>query len=341
MGQFAGIDAFPQLQQPVFSGLGVGKTLERGSGGTEQTDGPGELCAHDCDVAPMVARGFVLFVSRLVLLIDDHQSKILHGRKDRRARADDHPGHARREREPAIQPFALREMAVPHHAAVIRGNGLEPRPQPRHRLGCQRDLRYEKNHTAPALQRLCNCPQINLRLPRSRHTVQQRHPEFSAGQFLVERGNGRRLLGVGRMRLRRHQLAFGKVIGVSDALESPGLFADDPSFHKPDRNGRRHAQPAQDQGLLLWPELLRQQAIEPRLLRRPFLDHADFLRGEPPYHGEQLLLLESRAVPDRRRQHGFNNAVQTARIITCHPPRQREQVRRQGGKGMQELRDGL
>ena len=74
--------------------------------------------AHDRDIASVIARRFVLFVRRLVLLVDDDEFQVLHRRKYGGTRADHHPRLSGRKREPAVQPLAFAQMTVPDHAAM-------------------------------------------------------------------------------------------------------------------------------------------------------------------------------------------------------------------------------
>ena len=120
----------------------------------EQADGAAEFGAVDRHVAPVVARRLVLLVGRLVLLVDDDEAQVAHRREDGRAGADHHPRLAGGQRQPAVEPLALAEVAVPDDDLVVGGDGLQASVQARHGLGRERDLGHEVDHAAARGQRL-------------------------------------------------------------------------------------------------------------------------------------------------------------------------------------------
>ena len=63
--------------------------------------------ADDRDVARVIPGRFFLFVSRLMLFIDDDQSEILQRREDGAARANDNPRPARVDLVPLIVTLAM------------------------------------------------------------------------------------------------------------------------------------------------------------------------------------------------------------------------------------------
>ena len=333
------IDALLQLDETVFSRLRIEKTFERRRRRPEQADGLREFGAHHRDVAPVVARRLILLVSRLVLLIDDDEPEVLHGRENRRARADDDFGLAGRDCQPAVEPLALAEMTVPHHAAVAGRDGLEPRAQPRHRLRRERDLGHEKHHATTGLQSRVDGPQINLRLARARDAVQQRHRKFFLGEARGDLIDRDLLLGVERMRLRRDEFAGVEIVGVGDALDPLRFLARDAAFHERIRHRRGHAEAREHEAFALRAKLLLEQPVEFRLLRRAFLQLGEFVGAQPAGERELFLLLEAGAIAHRRRNHRLDDAVEPARVVAGHPPREAEQVGRQRGKRMQERRD--
>ena len=75
------------------------------------TTAPFHLAAHDGDVARVVARRFLLFVSVLVFLVHDDEAERFDRRKNRRARADDDARAALPNLVPFIVPFAGGQMA--------------------------------------------------------------------------------------------------------------------------------------------------------------------------------------------------------------------------------------
>ena len=68
----------------------------------------------------MIARRFLLLVSRLVFLIDDDQPEIFQRREDRAARADHNPRPRGVDFVPFIVPLAFRQMAVQHRDRVVQ-----------------------------------------------------------------------------------------------------------------------------------------------------------------------------------------------------------------------------
>ena len=133
-----------QLEQPVFAGLRRWRSSRaRAWPSRGCTAAPASFAAHDRDVPSVVPRGLVLLVGRLVLLVDDDQPQVPDRGEDGRAGPDDDPRLAGGEREPAVEPLALAQVAVPDDAPVARGDRGEPGPQPGDALRGQRDLGNE------------------------------------------------------------------------------------------------------------------------------------------------------------------------------------------------------
>ena len=93
-GQGPGLDAAGQFQQGVLAALGVVAALEAGGGGAQHDAGAGGLRAHDGHVAAVVARGLLLLVAAVVLLIDHDQPQIAYRREHARPGSDHHGGGA-------------------------------------------------------------------------------------------------------------------------------------------------------------------------------------------------------------------------------------------------------
>ena len=87
--------------------------------------------------------------------------------------------------------------------------------------------------------------------------------------------------------------------------------------------------------------MLLQKPVEPRLLRRAFFERGEFVGRQTLHDGEEFFLLEPRAVADGAREHRLDDAVEPARIVARHPAREAEQIRRQRGKRMHDLRERL
>src|SRR6202011_5748288 len=106
------VDALSESKQLVFTGGGVVITLERRRGAAEHNRAFLDLCPHDRDVARMITRSFLLFVSRFMFFIDNDESEVLQGREDRAARADHNSGASGMELVPFVVALAFRSMAV-------------------------------------------------------------------------------------------------------------------------------------------------------------------------------------------------------------------------------------
>ena len=70
------------------------------------------LAAHDRHVPRVVARRFLLFVGRLVLLVHDDQPEVFYRSEQRRARADHDPRLALVNAMPLVVPLAFAQTAV-------------------------------------------------------------------------------------------------------------------------------------------------------------------------------------------------------------------------------------
>ncbi len=111
-GHFLVVNADGERRERVAAALGVVKGFERGGGGAEDDGGAFDFAAHDGDVAGVVTRGFFLFVAGLVFLVDDDETEGLHGREDRRARANHDVRLAVADFVPLIVAFTSRKVAV-------------------------------------------------------------------------------------------------------------------------------------------------------------------------------------------------------------------------------------
>src|SRR5207302_8621041 len=63
-------------------------------GRAEKRDGVFHFCAHDGDVAAVIARRLFLLVAALLLFVDDDEANVFKRCKNRRARAHDDAGFA-------------------------------------------------------------------------------------------------------------------------------------------------------------------------------------------------------------------------------------------------------
>ena len=90
------------LEELILARLDIGKGLEAGRGAGKHDGAALELGPDDGQVAGVVARGFILLVGGLVLLVDDDDAEVLQWGKDGAACADDDVGEALVDLEPLV-----------------------------------------------------------------------------------------------------------------------------------------------------------------------------------------------------------------------------------------------
>ena len=140
------VHALRERNEPVLSDRRVVITLQRRRGAAENDNALLDLCAHDCDVACVIPRRFLLFVGRLVFFIDNDQPEILQRREHCAARADHDPGAAGMNLVPFIVALALGQMTVQNRDVVLRFS--EPAFEAFHRLRRERDFGNENDGRA-------------------------------------------------------------------------------------------------------------------------------------------------------------------------------------------------
>ena len=248
-GQLAVVDALGEAEQPVFARLGVGPGFERRRGGTEQADRPAELGAVDRGVAPVVARGLVLLVGRLVLLIHHDEPQVRHRGENRRARAHHHPRLAGGQGEPAVEPLAFAERTMPDDRAVVRRDGLQPRTQARHGLRGERHFGHEEGHAAAGRERFLDGAQVDLGLARAGDPEEQTHREAARLHVRREGVDRRLLFVVERVGPGGDVFARRVVVVVGDAFDAARLLAHQSALDQPGDGGGRHREPVEHKGL--------------------------------------------------------------------------------------------
>ena len=118
--------------------------------------------------ARVVARVALVLVGRVVLLVDDDEADVAHGREDRRARPDAHARLPRAQPRPLVVALAGGELGVKD------GDGVaEARHEARHDLRRQRDLGHEHDHPAAVGEHRRGRLQVDLGLARAGDAVQQ------------------------------------------------------------------------------------------------------------------------------------------------------------------------
>ena len=142
--------------------------LGTGRGGPAEEHRAGLRGSAAGDLAGVVARVSLLLVGGVVLLIDHDQARIGHRSEDRRARPDADPGLTRTQ----ASPFVI--AGTRGHLGVEQRDGVtESPPEAVHRLRRQGDLRDEDDRSPPPRQRLPGRLEVDLRLARAGHAVEQ------------------------------------------------------------------------------------------------------------------------------------------------------------------------
>ena len=104
-----------------------------------------------------------------MLLVDHDQAQVLHGGKDRAARAHHHPRIAQADAPPFVAALAVGEAAVQN-----RRLRPEARAEPAHHLRREGDLRHEDDRALARLERLGHHGQVHLGLAAAGDAVQKK-----------------------------------------------------------------------------------------------------------------------------------------------------------------------
>ena len=141
-------------------------------------------------------RAVLLLVGRIVLLIDDDQSEIGIGQKQRRARADHDRHLIVGDRRPGARSQARRYLRMPFRRprAEALGKAVE-------RLRRERDFRHQDQRLPFLADVLGHRFEIDFRFPRTGDAVEQRHRVAA----LVNRSAQR--IGSGELTERKFRLA--------------------------------------------------------------------------------------------------------------------------------------
>ena len=172
LGQRAVHHAVAHLDARVFALRGVLPAFQRRRRRAQHHHRAGQLGAHHGHVARVVARRLFLLVALVVLLVHENQAEIRHGRKDGRARADHDGRIAAPDAPPLLAALLRRERGVQQRDLVAEG-GVEQAG----RLRREADLRHQQNRRQSAIERPLHGGQIDGRLSRTGHAVQQKWME--------------------------------------------------------------------------------------------------------------------------------------------------------------------
>ena len=168
----------------VAAAFGVGPALQRRRGGAEDDDSVVELGAHDRDVAAMVARSFLLLVAGVVLLVDEDEAEVDHGREDGGARADDNAGFAAADAVPLLGALVGRQAGV--QQGDLRAEGGE------HLAGHGRgeaDLRHQQQRGLAGVERALHGGEVDAGFAGAGDAVEEDGPEATLRH---RGGDGRR-----------------------------------------------------------------------------------------------------------------------------------------------------
>ena len=110
-----------------------------------------------------------------MLLIDNDQPQLLHGREHRGTRANDNAGTVLPDLLPFIVAFAGGEMAVKDGHGSPQRTMIEAGLEPFDRLRRERNLRHQHDGAPAQFEATRDGLQIHLGLAASRDTVKQEH----------------------------------------------------------------------------------------------------------------------------------------------------------------------
>ncbi len=172
LGQRPVHHAVAHLDARVLAAHGILPALQRRRRRAQHHHRARQLGAHHGHVARVVARRLLLLVALVVLLVHQNQAQIRRGRKDRRARAHHDRRIAAPDAPPLLAALLGRKRGVQQRHLLPEG-----RVQQAGRLRRQPDLRNQQDRRKPAVQRPLHRRQIDRRLSRTRHAVQQKGME--------------------------------------------------------------------------------------------------------------------------------------------------------------------
>ena len=268
-----------------------------------------DVRTHHRHVAGVIMHAVALLIGLVVLFIDDDQTKIRIGQKQRRARADHDMRFAGRDRRPVARAGARRQFRMPldrFHAEALR-EAVEELPG-------QRDLRHQDQHLLATPHRLRHRLEIHFGLAGSGDAVEQRHRERLARRHLAQRLRGDLLIGR-EIRLHECRIRRRRRRRLRQRLHRQGALVHEAIDHAD-----------ADAGLARRIRLAVQEAVA-----EAFDDaaargrHSLRRRPDQPHAGAHALGSQMLAHPQRHAQH---HAARRQRVIG-DPIHQRAQFRAQ------------
>ncbi len=188
------------------------------------------MAAHHRHVAGVVMHAVFLLVGGVVLFIDDDETEIGVGQKQRRARADHDGSLAAGDGAPGARAFARRQFRMPFRRPhpEARGEAVEE-------LRGERDLRHQDQTLPAGADGVRHRLEIDLGLARAGDAVEQRHRIAAGSDRRFQRRRRGALIGaefrlqkigIGlfRDRLRRQHQRFQRAF-VDQAVDHPGTDA--------------------------------------------------------------------------------------------------------------------
>ena len=168
VGQRGLAEARGKLEPAVASACGVEAGLDRRRRRGQHDRRLLEARAHHRHVARVVDDALLLLVGALMFLIDDDEAKLGERQEKRRACADNHGRLAARHRIPDAFALPLGQAGMP-----LGRPCAETRREPIEKLPGERDLRQQHQRLPFLPQSLGDRLEINFRLARSRHALEQ------------------------------------------------------------------------------------------------------------------------------------------------------------------------
>ena len=277
------------------------QAFERGCGTDENERRTFEFAAFARDQPGIVDNPVFLLEARVVRLVHDDETEIGKGQEQGRTGTDEHLDLAAHDGLPGLAPLCLGEAGMPG-----RRGDAETLPEASEPLRREGDLRQQYEYAAALAQRRLDGFEIDLRLARARHALQQ--PVISVGS--VER----RHQPVGGIALRCSQperlagKTSGKVEPVGIDLHCLQLSGPD---HLPDESAGNTGSPCKRRCL--------QRAVAGECIRNPapfLVEPRDVLSGRQAVGGAHGTGFERRRHGDEqardrseRREGGFRHAL--------------------------------
>ena len=188
-GQFGHRVAARQGDPLVAAARDVDDGFERRGGGDQHNGDAGQRGAKHRHVAGLIAHPVLLFVGRVVLLVDNDQAQFGERQEQRRARADDDPRAAGGDGPPGVAPLSLSDIGMP-----LRRKGAKSVAKALQPLRAKRDFRQQHQHLAADGERRGDRGKVGFGLARAGDAVEQSHAETACLDSTDQSPRGDRLV---------------------------------------------------------------------------------------------------------------------------------------------------